>query len=410
VAPLLTGPRADRARAALAAIAAGLGEPDGNDASIGRGSAGVAVFYAELAAATGDPAHEKAALAFLDAALERAAADDPTAPLYTGTVGVGWALAYLAGTLVDEGDADDVDDLVDVALRAPWPSPDLIRGVAGVGVYALERGNVTTLGRVVDLLGDMSEDTPEGTTWYVDPATVAADRRARYPAGYYDVGMAHGQAGVVALLASAYAAGAERARPLLEGATAWLRAQRLPDDAGPGRYPVIVAKGSAERSGGRLAWCYGDAGVAAALLAAGRALHDDDVVDEAVAVALDAAARPYDTTGVVDAPLCHGSAGLLHVFGRLARETGEERLAEAARGWFDVLAGQLADGVAAGAPFGGVVSVQPPPDGGPSRPEPRGGFLEGAAGVGLALLGALGELGERPPDWDVLLLTRPPRP
>src|SRR5262245_54905738 len=51
-------------------------------------------------------------------------------------------------------------------------------------------------------------------------------------------------------------------------------------------------------------------------------------------IALRAAERPDATAGVIDAGLCHGAAGLAHIFHRLHRATGDVRLAGAARRWF----------------------------------------------------------------------------
>ena len=404
MAPLLTGSAADRAREVVRDVAAALrapavydADPSLRGADVGRGSAGATVFFAELAAATGDEADAETALAFLDHALDRAVEDRPSALLYAGTVGVGWTLAYLEGGLVDpEPDDNDVDLLVAQALTgASWPSADLIRGVTGTGVYVLQRGRPTDL--VVRRLAAMAVTRPEGATWWVDPATCLPERAAAYPDGYYDVGLAHGQAGTVALLAHALAAGDETARPLLEAATEWLLAQRLPDGTGPGRYPALVDAGDRPPGGSRLAWCYGDVGVAVGLLAAGRALGDERVTKEAADLALDAAARTE--AGVVDAPLCHGAAGLLHLFGRLYAQLGDERLADAARHWFDVTLAQRRPGE----PVAGYGSMRPDPDGSLAY-EPLAGFLEGASGVGLALLAATGE---RAPDWDALLLTKP---
>jgi lantibiotic modifying enzyme len=410
VRPLLTGEQADLARDAIRDIAAALrdpavydADPELRDPSVGRGSAGLALFFHELARAGGDPADERTAFAFLDQALERAAEDSPTALLYSGTVGVGWTLAYMEGVTEDETEPDDVDELVFHALSgAPWPSADLIRGVAGTGVYFLERlphpAARKGLELVVERLTEMSEVQAAGTTWFVDPATVLEDRRALYPEGYYDTGVAHGQGGMIAVLALMVAAGVESARPLLADATRWMLAQRLPGDEG-GRYPLMVDKRPGEPRGGRLAWCYGDAGLACALLSAGQALGDRAVVDEAVSLALAAAGRDRHDAGASDAPLCHGSAGLMHIFNRLWQSTGEEALAESARRWFDLVMKQRRHGE----PVAGFGSVRVR-DAGEVEYEPLGGFLEGAAGVGLALLAATGD---RAPDWDALLLTRP---
>lgn len=409
---LLSGPSAERARGIVADIATALRDPAVYDtdpglrtSSLGRGAAGAAVFFAEYAQETGDERDAETALAFLDAALDQAAEEQPTALLYPGSVGVGWMLAYLSGSLLEPDDPapNDVDELVTRAVTgAAWPSADLIRGVTGTGVYLLERPRaphvLAALDDVVTALAKMAETTDTGTTWYVAPEGLLEDRRALYPNGLYDVGMAHGQAGMVTVLAGILTAGVEPARPLLESATAWLLAQRLPDDAGPGRYPLIIGKGETHPHGGRLAWCYGDPGVAIALLAAGQALGDDAILREAHATALAATRRTAEDGTVVDAPLCHGSAGLMHVFSRLATGTGDATLADKAREWFDLAVAQRR----VGEPVAGYGAVRSEPSG----PEylPTGGFLEGAAGVGLALISATTE---RDPGWDRVLLTKP---
>jgi lantibiotic modifying enzyme len=407
---LLTGETADRARAVVADIAAALrdesvyvADPSLRGPSVGRGSAGAAIFFAELAAESGAERDRETALAFLDTALEQAAEEQPNALLYSGTVGVGWALAYLERSLIDGDDEpNDVDDLVARSLTATWPSPDLIRGVTGVGVYLMERLPRAHVRRLLDLvvvrLARMSETWADGTTWYVPVEVMAPDRAALYPDGYYDVGMAHGQAGMVTLLAALTAAGVGSARPLLESATKWLRARRLPEGHGPGRYPLIIGRGEHEPKGGRLAWCYGDAGVAIALLAAGRALGDETLLDDAREVALDAAGRTADTA-VTDVPLCHGSAGLMHVFHRLAQGLGDEALYAAARRW----AQAALDGRRDGEPVAGYGSVRPGVEMERAY-EPSAGLLEGATGVGLALLAATSD---REAAWDSLLLTKP---
>lgn len=398
--PLLTGSAAARAREQVDLIATTLRDPSVYDAdpgfrdpNVGRGASGGALLFAEL----GD---SETALAFLDAALERAVEDPPSALLYPGTVGVGWALAYLEGSLVDpDPDENDVDVLAEHALGSGnWPSPDLIRGVTGVMVYLLERGR--PLGSAVARLQAMSTEHAGGITWWVDPAICLPERREMYPQGYYDVGMAHGQAGMITVLAHALAAGEESAKPLLEGSVEWLLAQRRPHADDKGWYPAIVPfEADRDPGGSRTAWCYGDPGVAAALLAAGRALDDDKLVRTAADLALDCATRTDPlTAGIIDAPLCHGAFGLLQVYSRLSEQLEDERIGDAARHWFEVGMSQLHDG-----PVAGVTSARFE-DGQPRRQEPIAGFLEGATGVGLALHAATtdGAYG-----WDALILTKP---
>ncbi len=109
--------------------------------------------------------------------------------------------------------------------------------------------------------------------------------------------------------------------------------------------------------------------------------------------------RPKDRVGVMDMGICHGAAGLALVYARLAHGLGDDTLGDEVRHWVDVLLEQRDDN-----PIAGVWSSQPGETDDTRSIEPRAGFLEGAVGVGLVLLGLLSE---NAPDWDVLLLTRP---
>jgi hypothetical protein len=97
----------------------------------------------------------------------------------------------------------------------------------------------------------------------------------------------------------------------------------------------------------------------------------------------------------VDAGLRQGAAGLAHLYNRLFHATGEERFADAARdGFVRLLEIRRPDeGI-------GGFRVQVPGD--RERPlwSDDPGFLDGAAGIGLALLAAVSAM---EPAWDRLL-------
>ena len=117
-------------------------------------------------------------------------------------------------------------------------------------------------------------------------------------------------------------------------------------------------------------------------------------------MALRAAIRPFAGSGVRDACLCHGAAGVAHLFNRLYQATGEEPLAAAARVWFEHTLAYRQSGLGVGgfrswsSDLSGVSGWRNDP-----------GFLEGAAGVGLALLAAVSPVD---PEWDRLLLAATP--
>ena len=204
--------------------------------------------------------------------------------------------------------------------------------------------------------------------------------------------MAHGIAGVIPFLARVHRLGLaqQTVRPLLDGAVGWLLAHLVDTAAGP-TVPSFVADG-VEPGPTRSAWCYGDPGVAAALLLAGRDADEPGWVAAATGLAVRAAARPPDQTGVVDAGLCHGSAGLAHLFNRMYQMTAEPALADAARFWVE----RTLEFCSAAAPGPGAAPTNA------ARSAWNGpGLLEGAAGVALAMEAA-GTTVE--PAWDQMLL------
>jgi hypothetical protein len=373
--------------------------------SLAGGSAGRAVLHGYLARARHGRGHADAADRCLGDALAAVAVDPTIASLYSGLTGVGWALAHLRDRLPGLDGADDLTEIDNVLLnhleRSPWTEDyDLINGLVGFGVYALERlprpAAVAGLERVVDHLAATAEHRPEGVTWWTNPAWLPAETRAQFPRGYCNLGLAHGVPGVIALLGQTCAAGVAvaRAHPLLEGAVRWLLAQQE-----PGGFPHWVGPKLADRPA-RLAWCYGDPGVAVALLGAARCVGQPAWEQEARAIARRAAERPPEQAGVVDAGLCHGAAGLGHLFNRLHQATGEPPLAEAARFWFrrTLELRQPGRGIA------GFAAYMPEQDG-QERWVADPGLLTGAGGVALALVAATTDI---EPAWDQMLLAAIP--
>ena len=181
---------------------------------------------------------------------------------------------------------------------------------------------------------------------------------------------------------------------MLEGAVAWLLAQNGDTDSA---FPYCVGP-RIKPVPSRLAWCYGDLGIAIALLGAARGASQPEWEREALRAARRAAARPFARSGVADGGLCHGAAGAGHLFNRLYQATGEPWLRAAAQVWFrrTLKMRRTGRGIAGYSAFRQGAFLTDP------------GILEGAAGVALALAAAVTPLA---PDWDrLLLLSIPPRP
>jgi hypothetical protein len=300
--------------------------------------------------------------------------------LFGGAARVGWTLAHL-------GEGEQVDEIcaaIDAGLLRQldaWRGPfELVHGLVGLGVYALERGAAgqALAGRVMVRLAELARPRAGGLAWYSEPENLPPARRELEPRGYWDLGLAHGTPGVMALAARCSVAdvSGERARELLAGATAYVLASAPATSAA--RFPPWQVDGKAEPVAPRpgLAWCYGDLGVSAALLAAARV--DDRWSEPALELARSCAERSCD---IAEVGICHGAAGIAHVLNRAWQTTGEAAFATAARTWLS-----RAIALAGGAPKDATL-------------------LTGTAGLALVLHAAVSEL---EPEWDRLLLLGAP--
>lgn len=418
--PLLYGPAAQPAQAAIQAIAEAMREPRpawappgvseegraASAASLAGGAAGAALFFSYLAESSGDEAHAEVSRAHLERAMDAVGSVRMPPSLYSGFTGVAWAVHHLHER--HESEEEDPIEGVDEALRdflsgpGPFEEYDLITGLVGFGVYALERYPrpvaAECLRLVVDRLSETAERATPGAAWPSPP-----ERASKMSGGgRYNLGMAHGIPGVIAFLAEAWLMSPQlrfRIEAMLARAVAFLLSRQLPEGSRR-RFPYSAGAGASDEPA-RCAWCYGDLGVAASLLRAGRCMGEPSWERVAIDLARGAAKLTPDEAQVQDAGLCHGAAGLGHVFNRLWQETGDEVLQQAAVRWLGhaLALREPGQGIAG---FRARVRLDDAPG---LTPIDDPGLLTGSVGIGLALLAATTTV---EPDWDRMMLLSGP--
>ncbi|MEU9116770.1 lanthionine synthetase C family protein [Streptomyces sp. NPDC048483] len=287
-----------------------------------------------------------------------------------------------------------------------WAAYDLINGLSGTARLLLdsaadpaERGPAVesaltaSLHHLVALTEPIRVDGHEVPGWWVPAELQISDRdRADYPRGDFNLGMAHGISGPLAVLCSAYEAGREvpGAREAIERIAKWLLGWTLRDEAGaywPARagWDEELAARRPAALFTRTAWCYGTPGVAAALFRAGGALGRPRWREAAVD-ALRAALRRDEARWAIEGPtVCHGYAGLLRVVARVAAASGDPEL----HAGCEVLRARVLECADEEAPFAFRHLMRFPAAARspvPHRALNVAGMLEGAAGVALALL------------------------
>lgn len=408
---LLDGRLADRAlRVAgelAAALVAGVDHAAAPHPAVAA-TAGLVMHY--LARSTGTDEPVAAAERMMARAVDGIADHVLTSALHGGLSGVGWMLAHVldrAGASrnddPDEDPDDDPVDAIDAALldaleaHAPWRGDlDLISGLVGIGVHAVQRrhrpAGPAMVARIVAHLLHAARPTGRGIGIWRPPEQLSPRSLAVFPAGCFDLGMAHGSAGVVAWLADVHRAGLDSSASarLLDGSVTWLLAHLADEDGWP--YPAQVAAAGDRRLPGRAAWCYGDPGTAVALYKAGAVRGNPDWQQRGLALAHRATALAPERTGIENGFLCHGHLGQAHLYNRLGQATGSHELLRIAIDGY-------ARALDLGEQHGGFDVAWPAT----ASPEPaiEGTPLAGTAGVALALLAGATAI---EPRWDDLLL------
>lgn len=387
-----------------------------------------ALLYGYLAVARHDLEWANRATERLNLAIERVAENGGYLGLYGGITGLGWTVEHVsrlfeqiaagdrsdedenqaAESAPDEMPEEDLNADVDAIVIRNLPhisasSPyDLISGLVGFGVYFLERlpkqSAMEGVNAILDQLERLSQQTNDGITWHSGPELLPDWQRQQCPGGYYNLGVAHGIPGIIHFLSEVSAspvARSNRSYQLLDGAVRWLIAQARPSGLAS-RFSSWIVPGE-EPTDSRMAWCYGDLGILAVLLQAARRADRLDWRQFADELLDHCLAWPMEKAGIGDAPLCHGAAGVAHIFNRIYQAEGDRRCLAAAMQWYErtLTMRQLGSGV------GGYSSLTRPDPDKPIVWEPSPAFLNGAIGVALGLLAAVTPV---EPAWDRMLL------
>lgn len=352
---------------------------DPHSGNVYRGSAGVALFLAELARATGDAECRRAADGAARHAVRWSAQVTAAHPgLFNGRVGVGWAVSRVGTVLEMEEHLRAGEAAVRWAAQAPLPRyDDVVEGMAGV-VLALvqlaplagDAGALDTAAAWGRALCARAVHEPWGWSW-----PTAEPGYVRNLLGY-----AHGASGVGhALLELAAATGDAVFRHAAEQAFLYERRFHRPElgNWADFRYAAAGAAPGGERAPApyhprfRAAWCHGATGIGLARLRAAELLAAPVYAAEARSAV--AAARRYPAGPGTNFSLCHGTAGTVELLAEAARALREPPLREAA-------AALAADGCERFEREGGAWPC------GTRDGAGEAGLMLGEAGIGLMLL------------------------
>lgn len=276
---------------------------------------------------------------------------------------------------------------------------DVISGPSGIGAYLLQLSEDPKAFQLVNLIIDrlifLCQEKNGHDSLFIPPKNLPTDdHRKLSPLGSTDCGFAHGTPGVLAFLSLCKIKGFERKGldESIHGLSKWLLDNKIIDQWGI-NWPYIVSPISEKPNGlpTRAAWCYGSPGISRALWLAGSALGDLSLKEAGTKALITVFSRPIEMRLIPSPNLCHGVGGLLQITYRFAKDTARKVFIDNLR----CLVHQV------------VAMYEPNSLVGFRNIEPGGnkvndiGILNGATGVGLALMSVISDVD---PEWDRLFL------
>jgi len=347
-------------------------------------------------------------LSHLHNVLENKLADEEFATTHCdGLAGIGWLYEYLSqrkiidfdtNTLLEDFDFFLIDALKNYMFESNY---DFLHGGVGIALYFIKR--VAKKKELISVLSQFLEDLEKSSTQQKDGAIKWSSALSkRFNELGYNISLSHGMSGIVAILSKLYKIeGVDKVKTekLLKGAVQYILAQEINKDIYGSFFTYNALESTQEIVKSRLAWCYGDLGIASVLYQAGKTLGEEVWVNKALEILIFAATkrRNLEDNLVRDAGLCHGTAGIGHIFYRMWWNTKLPEFKTAVDYWFQETL-KMATHKAGLAGFKAFEILMP--DGKPSWVN-KYEFLEGISGIGLALLTYYFEM---EPAWDECLL------
>lgn len=264
---------------------------------------------------------------------------------------------------------------------------EFLYGVAGIGKYAIDRRSVPVHEPLVEaVFSVLVEQVARHDGCVITPRNQILNTglRASRVEGVIDLGIAHGNAGLLSVLSQALNRGLlpkKACHSVSRLAHDLLTYVRIEPDGNQG---VPSFAHSTVRC--HLGWCYGTLSTAVAILNAAVALKHSGLLESARRLALSAASTSFADSHIRELTFCHGKMGVALIFDRLARRLEQDSLYLARDRW-----------LASALDWSKSKSFE-------DYWEPLakgGGILSGLSGVGLSLLSILKG---RALDWEGAVL------
>jgi len=318
-----------------------------------------------------------------------------------GLAGIGWTVEHLVKNEFVNANTDKIIGKMDDYLH-PFmlqfirnKNFDYLHGALGIGLYYLSR---TSSPKSKEYLSDLVDELDIQCTRMENGIAWSSELHADKKLSGYNLSLSHGLASLIVFLGKVFETGIQtkKVSDLVHGAVKYLLHSRNRNQNIHYQFPMWVCESDLESGNhGRLAWCYNDMGISIALWQAGNIFKNEEWKQDAIGILLNTTnLTDINDTNVIDVTLCHGAAGVAHIYNRMYKYTKIDPFKKSASFWFEksIEMSTFSDGLA------GYKMYLAPIYGGWQNDF---GLLTGISGIGLSMISAVSEI---EPKWDSAFL------
>lgn len=360
-----------------------------------NGLAGLSIFYANYGKYKDSEEYRTLAEETLSEALDLVGTEWHPQTLCSGFPGLLWAADYLKkndliSMDMDTSSADEYAESVMMSM-AESGNNDFLHGSLGIFYYLVSKDNLNEeiIEKYLKVLTDKRIQYDDGSSIW-DSLIINGPSRVVGK----NFSLSHGVASLMVILSKLYQKnGDPRLAEIVVSLRKFIEKYKREDSENLALYPAYVVDARPLTYNSRLGWCYGDLCIALAYLNSGIYLNDQEFIKASYDIFRHAALRTdLEVNHVNDAGICHGAAGLGHIFSRAYNYFKDESFKEVSLYWFKETfkLGNHPNSETAG-------FLNHTVDGWTNEIN----FLVGISGIGTVLLSATSDT---EPTWDSVLL------
>jgi len=367
-----------------------------NSPGVLAGVSGLALFMFYYSRFTGDAKYAEVGEQALEKAVEMINNGFTNHTFCSGISGLAWTCEHLEQNgFIDRAFISFLDELDPYLLSCMEKdfeanNYDFLHGGLGVSYYFLKKRKQDNMINKVTYL------------WLKDTAITCNDDCIKWESSLsdtgrygYNISLSHGMSSIVVILSIFFALYPHviEFRDMLLKTVKFILQQKIPQPT-TSLFPSYSLESDEEPKSSRLSWCYGDLGIAQALIRASKALLNSSIKNSAIKILLHNCNRKnLIENRVMDAGICHGASGISHIFNRSYAYSKMEEFKMASVYWMEkaIAMAHFSNGLA------GFKSWQGEKYGWNNQYS----LLEGPAGIGLSILS---HLNPQLMDWDECLL------